>query len=229
MNRSRSVSRRPALRHREEESSSISSTPRSSRSRSTSMASSSRKAFSMRDNHDDDDDEEEEGHRSRSVSRSSGGGHHRGRLQTSSSTLSKSAGVLAGIGIAALVAHKFWPKGSGGGGGHFGRDEQTMRRGHYRAYGEDRDPQRDGRRSQMVDHHYQYGATPMRHAPRNDDGFGGYGRESSSSRRRSMDGRRRRSSWHDDGAKGGRGALQYTYIGTSPEQSSVGYSSRRHV
>ncbi|KAM3528859.1 hypothetical protein MY4038_005686 [Beauveria bassiana] len=95
MNRPRSVSRHPSLRPKDE-----SVSPTRSRSRPPSAASSYR-----------DSD------RPRSRPRASHA--HRNREQvaggssSSSSGLSRSAGVLAGIGIAALVARRLWPKNNG--------------------------------------------------------------------------------------------------------------------
>ncbi|KAM0740689.1 hypothetical protein ACQRIT_005873 [Beauveria bassiana] len=97
MNRPRSVSRHPSLRPKDE-----SVSPTRSRSRPPSAASSYR-----------DPD--------RPRSRPRAPHAHRNREQvaggnsssSSSSGLSRSAGVLAGIGIAALVARRLWPKNNG--------------------------------------------------------------------------------------------------------------------
>ncbi|KAJ3487266.1 hypothetical protein NLG97_g6450 [Lecanicillium saksenae] len=89
MNRSRSVSRRPSFRLRDD-----SISPTRSASRSSSIGS----AFKA--------------DRSRSQSPAPSAYHR--REQASSSSISKST-VLAGIGIAALVARKFWPKSSSSG------------------------------------------------------------------------------------------------------------------
>lgn len=90
MNRSRSVSRRPSVvRHRDE-----SPSPARSRSRSLSAASSHRA-----------------GPRSRSQSRGPQARQpNTNNSASSSNRLSTSAGVLAGIGLAALVVRKLWPK-----------------------------------------------------------------------------------------------------------------------
>ncbi|OAA78740.1 hypothetical protein LEL_02226 [Akanthomyces lecanii RCEF 1005] len=92
MTRSRSVSRRPSIRHRDDNVS-----PTRPRSRSSSPSSSY-----LVD-------------RSRLQSRGPPDHYRREKRAASSSqgsSLSKSAGVLAGIGIAALVARKLWPKSS---------------------------------------------------------------------------------------------------------------------
>lgn len=92
MNRSRSVSRHPSTRHKDD---SVSPTHLPSRLSSPSSS------YQL--------------DRSRSQSRGPPARHRREQHASSSSrgsSLSKSAGVLAGIGIAALVARKFWPKSS---------------------------------------------------------------------------------------------------------------------
>ncbi|KAK8141282.1 hypothetical protein G3M48_000347 [Beauveria asiatica] len=99
MNRPRSVSRHPSLRPKDD-----SVSPTRSRSRPPSAASSYRDSDRPRSRprapHARQQREQVAGS-SNSNSSSSGG-----------SGLSRSAGVLAGIGIAALVARRLWPKGS---------------------------------------------------------------------------------------------------------------------
>ncbi|KAM3506051.1 hypothetical protein MY10362_002602 [Beauveria mimosiformis] len=114
MNRPRSLSRHPSLRPKDD-----SVSPTRSRSRPPSAASSYR-----------DSD------RPRSRPRAPHARQKREQVagNGSSSGLSRSAGVLAGIGIAALVARRLWPKGSGADekkdrGSDGGRSHHTRRDG----------------------------------------------------------------------------------------------------
>ncbi|KAM3514523.1 hypothetical protein MY11210_001866 [Beauveria gryllotalpidicola] len=117
MNRPRSVSRHPSLRPKDD-----SVSPTRSRSRPPSAASSHRDSDRPRSRRRAPHARQQ---REKVAGSSNGSG-------SSSSGLSKSAGVLAGIGIAALVARRLWPKGSGvdekkdrssdGGRGHTRRD-----------------------------------------------------------------------------------------------------------
>ncbi|KAM3429690.1 hypothetical protein NHJ13734_008065 [Beauveria thailandica] len=120
MNRPRSVSRHPSLRPKDD-----SVSPTRSRSRPPSAASSYRDCDRPRSRprapHARQQREQVAGNGSSSSS-SSGSG------------LSRSAGVLAGIGIAALVARRLWPKGSGADekrnrGSDGGRSHHTRRDG----------------------------------------------------------------------------------------------------
>lgn len=108
MNRSRSVSRRPSTRHRDD---------------SVSPARSQPHPPSTVSSYSPD--------RSRSQSRGTPACHRRqqhGPSSTASSGLSKSAGVLAGIGIAALVARKLWPKSSNSSSGTAAKEDRGPRR-----------------------------------------------------------------------------------------------------
>lgn len=99
MNRPRSVSRHPSLRPKDE-----SVSPTRSRSRPPSAASSYRDSDRPRSR-----PRAPHAHRNREQVAGGGGGGN----SSSSSGLSRSAGVLAGIGIAALVARRLWPKNNG--------------------------------------------------------------------------------------------------------------------
>ncbi|KAM3448032.1 hypothetical protein MY3296_008173 [Beauveria thailandica] len=124
MDRPRSVSRHPSLRPKDD-----SVSPTRSRSRPPSAASSYRDSDRPRSRprapHARQQREQVAGNGSSSSSSSGGGG---------GSGLSRSAGVLAGIGIAALVARRLWPKGSGADekrnrGSDGGRSHHTRRDG----------------------------------------------------------------------------------------------------
>ncbi|KAJ6785412.1 hypothetical protein PWT90_05788 [Aphanocladium album] len=181
MNRSRSVSRRPSFRHRYDSSisptrsasrsSSIGSAYKADRSRSQSRAPS---AYHRRE------------HASSSSSSSGGGGTANTGLTTST--------VLAGIGIAALVARKFWPKTSSSSSTSAEREDRA---GHAHRAAQDwrgprgRDVERRSHRqaSTLSSYAHNYGKAGVK-----GEDAGYYLREP---RRRSMD----RRSWGADDAR----------------------------
>ncbi|KAM3549679.1 hypothetical protein ARSEF4850_008724 [Beauveria asiatica] len=122
MNRPRSVSRHPSLRPKDD-----SVSPTRSRSRPPSAASSCRDSDRPRSR-------PRAPHARQQRERVAGNGNSSSSGGGGGSGLSRSAGVLAGIGIAALVARRLWPKGSGADekrnrGSDGGRSHHTRRDG----------------------------------------------------------------------------------------------------
>lgn len=190
MNRSRSVSRRPASRRREE-----SVSPPRSRSRSSSV--SSHRAPSVHE-------------RSRSRSRVSTEHRRHGHA----GTLSKSAGVLAGIGIAALVAHKYWQKSH-----NDHKDERASHSGHASREHASREYVSRGRETERRGTRWIGPA----HAS---DGYSGHTRHPVQSQQSSGYQREPRYGGND-GRQWGGDSREATYLGSSPEYANTGHG-RRH-
>lgn len=201
MDRSRSHSRAPSRRRDR----SLSSSP--SQSRSPSRTRRSRRSSRARSDSYDSFDSYSPSHsrsrsrsRTRSRSRSEGGEHKSSKHKD---LLKSSAGLLAGIGIASYVAHKFWPKGV-----MYGdkEDWETTRKVVHKREGDGR----GGQRSETVEEEMVPGRRGERGAieqkrtvehrgredrGREDRGRGGRGQIEDGRRRDDDEGRRR---WEDE-------------------------------